>query len=177
MTKERTAKVFERARFGSNKEWIYFCLEYDLQLCDGCLGHARKRETQQATWYCDSCQPVVHPDLIQAVRTKQNILTACDLCAEQVPLSDCWISEDCQRLYCSAHLRPLAEEDRKALCPTDEPDEQAAPAAGRWHVRESNSTLDPLLPRRQVRTPSPITEAIYDGSRLVEFDRSQRWVM
>ncbi|MEM7166847.1 MAG: hypothetical protein AAF581_15395 [Planctomycetota bacterium] len=180
---QRSGRIFEQSGFGSTKEWIYFCLEFDLQLCDGCLGRARKRPAAAHSWYCSDCNPVVHPDLIRAVRTRQNVVTTCELCDAQVPVGECWISEDCQRLYCGKHLQPIADADRHSD-DVAESDTAAAAAATssapdlpRWHVREQG--VRPRGPQRGPRRsiPSGVSEGIYDGSRLVEFDRCERWVL
>lgn len=113
-TSTKTARVFEASQFKTTKDWIYFCLEFDLAVCCGCRSKASRRSEPEsrADWYCDSCEPAIHPDLWRVIQTRQNVRTHCDLCGEETDVKDCWISDDCRRLYCASHLEPLRVEDR-----------------------------------------------------------------
>lgn len=111
-TPKRSPRIFEASNFKTTKDWIYFCLEFDLSVCGGCRCRARKRDSEVTDWFCDSCEPPIHPDLWKVIQSRQNVRTQCDLCGEQVEVKDCWVSDDCRRLYCATHLEPLKVEDR-----------------------------------------------------------------
>ena len=106
-------KVFRRDNFATQREWLYFCLEFDLQICVGCQHCARRRPPHGSQdWYCDDCPPAVHRDLWESIRSGRDVGTVCGVCGETVRIRDCWISEDCQRLYCEKHLEPIRAADR-----------------------------------------------------------------
>lgn len=168
---ESKPRTFKSENFRSKKEWIYFCLEFDLELCDGCCSRARKRrpEASETSWYCSSCKPSLHPDLLQAIRTRSNVSTSCDLCGKETDLRDCWISEDCERVYCSAHLEPVRAVDHDRIEPETV---TASRTSARWTVRESSRRVSARIngaspPRHSIR-------AIYDGDRVIELDHEYR---
>lgn len=164
---EKPVRLFYRERFRTTKEWIYFCLEFGLQLCDGCFAVARKGPSDEP-WQCGDCRPQLHPDLVAALRLGENVMTSCDLCAEEVALRDCWISDDCQRLYCASHLEPLRTPGRVLVCSNS----GAQTRTGRWIRRETSQRPMPRLrARRGVSRVS--CRAIYDGDRILELDRPQ----
>ncbi len=109
-------RIFEAQSFATMKEWVYFCVEFDLQVCPGCQCKSRRRPSAEdeyvATWYCQNCKPPIHPDLADVLQQQSDKKTCCDLCGRTVPVKDCWISDDCQRLYCASHLEPVRVEDR-----------------------------------------------------------------
>jgi hypothetical protein len=172
-TKER---VFQRQSFRSVKEWVYFTIEYDLELCDVCHDRARPRTEEKPSeeWTCDGCEPGIHPDLWFSLRRRESLKTRCDLCHDEVDLRECWISEDCRRLYCVRHLKPLRGEDRYR---------QVRRFLGQWfrpRGRTRHDVSDLLIETdRHLRTVDCNrctfnVRGIYDGDRLVELDREER---
>lgn len=171
----RTAKFFRSDEFRTRKEWIYFCLEYDLQICDGCFGRARRREsgvTRRSPWFCDLCHPPVHSDLLHALRTRENVRTHCHLCGLETSIRDCWISEDCMRVYCSRHLKPLRKSDRYRLTQRYLKRKVTVPREATLH--EPIDRLRDHLQSVDCANCSFNATAIYDGNRLVEIDAGHR---
>lgn len=174
-----STRIFNHTHFASRKEWIYFCLEFDLQLCDRCMAQSRRRPRSPVStgpvppWICCQCVPPLHPDLAQAVRTRENVTTTCHLCQQSVALEDCWISEDCQRLYCSTHLRPAAWEDVQTPA-ASRPSIHRAGARGAPAAREP-ARMSRIDPATAGWTQRPW--GIYDGPRLIEMDPTElaRW--
>jgi len=109
-------RTFESTSFRSMKEWIYFCVEFDLEICRGCHCRARKKAVSASGYrepfHCADCRPAMHPDLWQAITTQSNVTTRCASCDRSVAVKECWISDDCQRLYCAEHVKPLEVESR-----------------------------------------------------------------
>ncbi|MFQ5654716.1 MAG: hypothetical protein ACE5GW_08300, partial [Planctomycetota bacterium] len=120
-------RVFRAESFFTTKEWVYFCLEYDLEICDGCRARARRRKTSAPAagpipWFCEGCTPprrrpprAMNGELWEAIRSRTNVRGRCELCEQQISFKECWVSDDCRRLYCSRHLRRLATPDRFRL--------------------------------------------------------------
>ena len=166
-----TEKVFRRTSFRNMKEWIYFCLEFDLELCVGCFSNAHKRCGDEfESWYCGDCAPPIHRDLLRAIQQRSNVATHCHLCGDETPLRDSWISEDCQRLYCSKHLETTATGSCVVTHPTPELVTQSGP---NFKARESADRH----PRRHAvsrvsryETKARNGEAVFERTRFSEID-------
>lgn len=163
-------RVFRCESFSSKKDWVYFCLEFDLEICDGCFVRARRRRPEAKTpWFCSECEPPLHEDLLLAIRTRTNVTTTCHHCGKETELKNAWISEDCTRLYCSDHLEPIRAADAQRIAVEESRAERPAP---RWIVRESTRRISAR--RNGVSPPCPSYRAIYDGDRVIELDRGMR---
>ncbi|MGE3166428.1 MAG: hypothetical protein AB7O52_16115 [Planctomycetota bacterium] len=163
-------RVFRCESFPSKKDWVYFCLEFDLEICDGCFGRARRRRGDgHGPWFCSGCEPPLHTDLMLAIRTRSNVKSTCDYCGKETELKSAWISEDCARLYCSEHLEPVRAADIDRVVREETRTPLPAP---RWVIRESTRRISAR--RNGVSPPSPSYRAIYDGDRVIELDRGFR---
>ncbi|HIA28614.1 MAG TPA: hypothetical protein EYN79_10985 [Planctomycetes bacterium] len=179
-TQQKT--IFQVESFKSPKQWIYFCVEFDLEVCVRCHRQARKKEPGQrsAPWRCQRCDhPAsdalpIHDALWQLVDSRVATRLSCDLCGEQVSIRDCWVSDDCQRLYCSRHLRRVETADRLRLVHRH---------LSRWSGGRNGVPTTENSWREQVEShfkSSPCfscgfnSRAVYDGDRLVEIDRDRR---
>ena len=174
-TPSGTDKVFKEENFRNTRDWIYFCVEFDLQLCQGCHSRARRRPAAPAdaerAWFCGSCPAPLHPDLMLALETRRNVQTRCELCKSPVSLRDCWISEDCQRLYCREHLEPLRKRDRFRMT------RRFLQVRYRSQPREIPRRLQSLARHADEADCDACAfngQAIYDGDRLLEIDRGPR---
>lgn len=100
----RKTRVFEKSRFATMRDWFYFCVEYDLEICNGCQQRARKKkEDDETDWRCDECPHSVHHDLWHAIRSGRDTDTTCDECGRVIPLKDARVSADCLTLTCATH--------------------------------------------------------------------------
>lgn len=169
-------RVFQEKNFPCRRDWLLFCLEYDLRICDGCRRRAARRPggiQGHRPWHCEECASSVHVDLWESIRSGRDAGTTCGLCEAQVSIRDCWISEDCQRLYCKKHLQPLQPRDRFRLtarylrqggapATVDREDLLERVHAIREHVRESACDRCPFNGR-----------GIYHHGDLVEVERGE----
>lgn len=169
-----TEKVFSRERFSTQKEWLYFALEYDLEICWGCRAQARRRPPPSSkpleAWYCPSCPDPVHGALWEAIRTGRDTEVTCELCADSVPLRNCWISDDCLRLYCAHHLEPLRIRDRLRFTV----DFLRSERGGEKIDAPRSDRLKAHLERADCGSCAFNGRGIYAGDRLVEVDRGDR---
>ena len=204
MSKARPRREFRRESFGCVRDWVHFCVEFDLKLCHGCRRRARIGIGAPKEWNCTECAkaPVrtsalpLHPDLWRALVAGEETETDCPVCRKVVPLRRCWISEDARRLYCAEHLRPIETADRLER-------------AGRWLERVSRKSGLPSVGRssrtrtrtRPVAAAPPFSapvapesvdrltthfasdpcrscphngSAVYDGETLIEVDSCRR---
>ena len=167
----REAKIFSAEKFRHQRDWLYFCFEYDLAVCEGCQNRAiRRKDSPTELYFCQGCEPAMHPDLILALRTQKNVTTRCGLCHESVALKDCWISEDCRRLYCAEHLQPLKQVDRFQLARHY----LQARVRGERRAQDSLRQLERHSLRVDCGSCSFNALGVYDGDRLVEIDRTAR---
>ena len=171
---QQATTCFKAENFRTSREWIYFCVEFDLDLCHGCHTRARKRPGERPSpWYCDSCEPQFHPDLLHALESRENVKTRCDLCHKRVPIKSCWISEDCRRLYCASHLKPLRKADRFRLARRYLKVRYRA-GGDRTRLETSLGRLASHAHGVDCESCAFNTRGIYDGNRLVEVDRGTR---
>ena len=174
--------VFQVDSFKSPKQWIYFCFEFDLEVCAGCRRQARKKVDSDplTPWQCDRCEQhccdplAVHEAISTVIDTRKATDLHCDLCAEKVSIRDCWVSEDCQRLYCSRHLKRLECRDRVRLTHSH---------LNRWSGGRNGSPITANSWRQKVDSHFSNsrctgcefnTRAVYDGEKLIEIDRDRR---
>ncbi|MCI0650963.1 MAG: hypothetical protein L0Z55_03675 [Planctomycetes bacterium] len=172
------AKLFRAEFFESKRDWLHFAVEFDLELCDGCQRTGRRRPAAEASerspWFCPDCAPPFHPDLIRALRTRANVRTRCMLCQSEVAIGDCWVSEDCQRLYCASHLQPLRALDRMRMAKHLLEARSGADLRGdRLAMERQISRLDRHLQSVDCSTCSFNGRGIYDGETLLEVDRGE----
>ncbi len=176
---ETKCRTFAAESFRTPREWIYFCVEYDLEICAGCHQRARRRESADpGGWSCGACVPQYHPALIEALALRENVATECDLCQASISIRDGWISEDCQRIYCASHLKPLTKEDRFKLTRRYlRARLQPESSAGRGPESCLTSPMNRLTEhydRVDCESCEFNAMGIYDGERLVEIDRGGR---
>lgn len=175
-------RTFTAESFRTPREWIYFCIEFDLEICNRCHRRARKRGDGEAEWQCRDCEPQFHPALIEVLATRRNVATTCHLCQAEIAIRDGWISEDCRRIYCSAHLKPLTKDDRfrlarRYLRARLRPRDAAGPAPGTSRADRLTEPMHRLAEHYDaVDCESCAFNAvgIYDGDRLIEIDRGAR---
>lgn len=184
-------REFQVENFSSVRDWVHFCVEFDLKICSCCRGRARISAGAPSEWNCSACEqspplsPLpIHPDLWRTLVTRQPTRSTCPVCQERIPLSDCWISEDARRLYCARHLRPIETRDRLRLVtaaldsigccrenPTDARGDRSGLPLDSAHARDQ---LAGHLRGDRCGTCPHNGKAIYQQGRLVEIDGDRR---
>ncbi len=174
-------REFRRESFKSSRDWVHFCAEFDLRICQSCRRRSRIAIGITGRWECRSCvehgcrDPLpLHPDLWKALREGEESTYHCPICREATPLSRAWISEDARRLYCRHHLKPISTADRiekvsqhlKVVSIQDPRQLTKCP--------ERIEKLQEHLSRDRCQRCRFNGSAIYRGRKLVEIDADRR---
>ena len=177
MKQSRPRREFRAESFSCTRDWVHFCVEFDLVICGSCRGRSRLRIGAPDEWRCTACAGAtpraplpIHPDLWRALSRGTETEADCPICRSSVPLRKLWISEDARELYCTDHLKPIETADRLA--------------AARQHLspgRKRDSTVPKtwidlahhLRGNRCGRCPFN-GRAIYDRGRMVALDRDRK---
>ena len=119
MRSSRPRREFRAESFPSTRDWVHFCVEFDLVICHCCRSRSRLRIGAPRDWACRECQSArpraplpIHPDLWRALTSGEETAADCPICRTSVPLRKLWISEDARSLYCREHLKPIETTDR-----------------------------------------------------------------
>ena len=96
-------RVFDADAFANRREWLLFCLEFELELCHACHLRACKSPGREI-WYCATCRPPLHPSLIEALHGHADPTARCRTCHRSIPLPEGYLSADARDFYCRAHV-------------------------------------------------------------------------